>query len=85
MTDRNAAPGHLVGLLAAIAPRPVHPSGEPDAEQWQAHLQLVTDRIWAEAWLAGASYGLTLQRPRPMLVVTAEERDRLLAELPAAV
>ncbi len=78
--QRYEAPDHLVGLIAAIAPRPHRPSGHPSEEEWRAQLKQVADRIWAEAFHAGAGVGLSLQTPQPMLLVTEEERANLVRD-----
>jgi hypothetical protein len=77
----SKAPDHLVSLIGAIAPRPHHLNGRPTDEQWRDQLQRVADRIWAEAFHAGAALGLSLQTPQPMLLVTEEERARLVRDL----
>lgn len=77
------APAQMVHLVHGVAPRPMHPTGEPTVGQWQAQLQLVADKIWAEAWHAGAVWGQSIAAVPGMLVVTPEERDRMVRDFGA--
>lgn len=92
---RTTAPEHLFRWLLQVAGNP------PDArldkrarDGWEANLRQVADRVWAEAWTAGAGYGLSIQPARVELAV--HERalnarhgvvvsDGLLSDLPLSV
>ncbi len=84
MTTPNTAPGHAVQMIAALAPAPHTELGTPSPEQWRSQLQMIADRVWAEAFYAGAAWNSSITTPK-FMVVTEAERDRLEATLPSTV
>lgn len=63
--DHRHAPDHLVAQLADFYPQP-RPAATPHddprhstVDVWRDNIRALADRIWAEAWNAGAAYGMS--------------------------
>jgi hypothetical protein len=73
------APEHLVRQLAVTTQPPLRPHYFLSTEQQQAaHLaqcRVWADRIWAEAFMAGATYGLAIAATPRMIVMSPEAGD----------
>jgi hypothetical protein len=79
----QVASDHHVAQLCAVAearPRPDH-SNDPERALagWKANMRLYADQIAAEAWHAGATWGVARQTGARYVVVTEQEYERLRA------
>ncbi len=78
------APEHVIDLLAGVMrPPPVTPAGPAPgsvaaARRARAEAKVYADRIWAEAWHAGATWGLACNT-QPIRVAP-DVFDRLIEE-----
>jgi len=82
--ERLHAPAHVIDLLLAVmrrrAPRIGLPPGTVDyARAARAEACTYADRIWAEAYLAGAEWGLA-HNTQP-IKISAERFDELAQEV----
>jgi hypothetical protein len=80
-TQQRDAPEHVIDLMLGVM-RP-YPGPFPDvayARAARAEAKIYADRIWAEAWAAGAAWGLARNSEPIRVEVTAERLDQLRAD-----
>lgn len=75
--DPRHAPEHIVANLAANmpTPRPRYPGDVRTPERHLAFAREIADRIWAEAYTAGAAYGLSIASAQA-IIIQAEPTTR---------